>query len=911
MNYFALRCAIRWCIVFLCVSLLATRTDVMAQESYTISWSVDGKIVNTSQISYGDALGDNLLELEGEVCAGKSFYGWTEIEDYMHENIAPECLNRMTIPTSDVTYYAVFAEKIEGRYWIKTDINDITSTDDVWITMEVLGSDKNYYYYALRYDNQTTQKQPSSQVQVHNNILEMTDALLILLSKHTWNIIKFDDSFKIVLKENPSLYLYCTATEVCVNNNADNDNFTIKDGYLYNKDKKKYLYVKNNNGSMYWYCDNNKNHRVALFKKCDYIFQNFTTTCNLYASLDIQIVEWKKDAIVVMYNGDPNGKVDISVDQETLIEDVELLSLIKDVAIYEITIPGLSTKPMKQLEVVIDNAIKVFDIPIIVYSENQDVPNAESVDMVILKDGVCRLREGVNYSLRNVDIYGGGKLVVETNSVLNVSSLKMRIGSVENGVYVSAYPQLLLHGSVGELTDFYVDYLTTYDRYYALSLPYEVNTKDIHYPVDIYGDNVAVDNRGSFQLQYYHGASRAETGKGWKVLEEPSEGAILQPYQGYTFWGAPKKVSVNGADKKRQLFGFHRIPIRVSGADLSAHEVSPKTISVTAYGDDDSRNNDRGWNFVGNPYLSQYIGLEDSNLQIGMLEKEMQDGRWNGEYNHVGELRYVTLTEDGQTYISQEVSQTILTPFNTYFVQVEQDGELSFVVKGDACSYTLLPKMSEEIKLGVKLLHADEVDYMGVLIAEKFTSDYEINADLSKFENQGLNLYSISDAGKHAYMAIPQSDVDSIPLGYKAVEDGLYIFRYDNSHYDIVGLENVYLIDYEENVITDLLTSDYVFDSERGVYNQRFALKVELEGEDPADVVFLEESVLHVSVNSNTLEISNLQSNSEIIVYDLMGNVVLRRMAEQRNLSMILSQGYYIVCIRHKGDSKVLKVIIT
>ena len=458
----------------------------------------------------------------------------------------------------------------------------------------------------------------------------------------------------------------------------------------------------------------------------------------------------------------------------------------------------------------------------------------------------------------------------------------MRVGSVENNEYQAAYPQVILQGRLGTVLNFYIDYLTTYDRYYALSIPYEVNTTDIHYPIDIYGENVAPDNHGSFTLQFYDGASRADIGIGWNNLVEP---ATLVPYTGYTFWGAPKKVSVNGAEKERQNFGIHRLPV-FDISIINENEVKNNVISVIAHGNEQTNDNDRGWNFLGNPYLGEYTGT-------------------------IGDIRYITQTNDGKKYFSNEVANVTLDPFNTYFVQVDKNQSIPFNIPNSLYMQSPLKDKYNEISTGILLSCDEMVDRVGVLIADRYTENYDFNADLAKFYNHDLTVYANTKSGNLSYMAIsPKTTNQSIEIGYKVLEGNQFTFRFDDSRYEAQAIDRLYLIDKELNVTTDLLQTDYSFYSDAGTYDQRFALKIELKN-TTTNLVFLEESNVNVSIDSNIFNISNLPNKSELTICDLMGNIVLHRKIENHDLSITLQQGYYLVYIRYNKVPLVFKIIIS
>jgi hypothetical protein len=477
----------------------------------------------------------------------------------------------------------------------------------------------------------------------------------------------------------------------------------------------------------------------------------------------------------------------------------------------------------------------------------------------------------------------------------------MRVGSVQEGKYVHAYPQLLLQGQLTNETNVYVDFLTTYDRYYSFSIPYTANTQDIKYPIDIYGNNVEETNTGSFQFEQYNGTKRAAEGKGWETLVEP---ANLIPYKGYTFWGAPKKVSVNNANP-RQQFGIHRIPLNMN----EIQETTNKTIPVYAYGDANTPDNDRGWNFIGTPFLAQYRGLDSENIQIGILEKEMEDGKWTGKYHRTGDLRYITQTEDGQVYTSTEVSETIFNPFNSYFVQIATEGLLSFNVNTETNPLNIPQKIEDEIKLKIELSCHDHSDQTGILIAEPYSNEYEFNADLSKFENDGLTLYSIGKHGKLAYMAINNQIATSpIHIGYKTLTLGIHTIKLAN-HYHLDNIKSVNLIDKEQNITTNLLEYDYSFTSQTGTFDQRFILQLDFHESNYTDLPAAINTKPQVYVDKQTLRITNIGHPSEIIICDLMGRILYENSILGPELITNIQEGVYLIRITSGKQTQLVKII--
>ena len=658
-----------------------------------------------------------------------------------------------------------------------------------------------------------------------------------------------------------------------------------------------------------------------------------------YTPAALQVVEWKENSIVVMYNGAPAQTASVSVNGGAA-QTTTLSAAQRDIAVYELAANGLAANPTQRLSITIGAEKVILSIPYIISGETTDLallPGstvaarqevAKVADLVVLKDAKLTADGAKSnpYKFRNVTIYGGGKLVIPSEKGFGVSSLTMRLGTVnDDGSYTNSYPQLVLNGTINT-GNINVDYLTTYDRYYALSLPYEVNTTSILYPADIYGDNLKDGgNNASFALQYYDGAARATGATGWKDFDEKVADPILTPYQGYTFWGAPRKVKVNGATEgTRQKYGIHRIPITETASDLMKGEKSldnngnvvARTIDIYAHPAD--RPNDMGWNFLGNPYLAQYGGLsaEDEDVQVGLLEHEMVDGKWTGGWKHTGNLRYVTTTTDGQNYTAVEVDKATFSPFNTFFIQATTDGALSFASASRAQSlparrYAAQQETAKEITTGILLTGNDQTDRTGLLIADNFTEEYEFNADLSKFENSGLNLYTIGKTGNLAYMAINQALAEQpIPVGYTAPAEGLYTIAFDEDRYNATDISALYLIDYDSNEKTNLLHTDYSFVTAAGTNNQRFALQVAFAPANATNIEWVGDGSVQVGVEGNTLMLNNLPNDAAVHIFDALGRLMYHAPTVPKEMQLTLPTGYYLVRIADKQHAVVIKTVI-
>ena len=643
---------------------------------------------------------------------------------------------------------------------------------------------------------------------------------------------------------------------------------------------------------------------------------------NRYTPAALQVVEWKENSVVIMYNGDPAQTASVSVNgaaaQNTTLSAEQSQ---RDIAVYELAATGLADNPTQRLSITIGAEKTILSIPYIISGEKTDLallPGstvaarqevAKVSDLVILNGATLTAdgAEGNLYKFRNVTIYGGGSLIIPAGKGFGANTLTMRVGGVENRQYKNLYPQLQLKGTLTNTSgQINLDYLTTNDFYYPLSVPYSVIIADIQYPVDIYGANVTSNNTGSFQFKYYDGAERAAGKTGWIVLNETAN-PTLEPNKGYAIWGIPKKI--NGT---RQKFGIHRLPLKEAASNMMTSEKQPHSATINVY-NGSKRDSDNGWNYLGNPYLSHYgdFTTADNVMKLGKLVWDEAQGAWLPTYT---EQRYVVFTNDCQNYTAELASTTAIPAFSAFFIQADQGGAINFTSPNVATPQSLAARRSEEetkeITTGIILSGEKHSDRTGLLIADQFTEAYEFNADLSKFDNQDMNLYTISSSGKLAFMAINEDLAkQTIPLGYSVSTDGMYTIAFDEQRYSRNDIYALYLIDYDRNETTNLLHMDYNFYSETGAHAERFALQVAFAPNTSTDVEYTQVGDVLLSREGNTIRLDNLPSDATVTVYDAVGHLIEQHTASQL-LQLTLQKGYYLLHIGNNQNSVVIDTFI-
>jgi hypothetical protein len=198
---------------------------------------------------------------------------------------------------------------------------------------------------------------------------------------------------------------------------------------------------------------------------------------------------------------------------------------------------------------------------------------------------------------------------------------------------------------------------------------------------------------------------------------------------------------------------------------------------------------------------------------------------------------------------------------------------------------------------------------------EGATNDYETRYDGQTIDgNPYLDFYSINNGYKLVIQgrAVPFSDTDIVPLGYRSTIAGNFTISIDKADGNLVN-QPVYLEDKTTNSIHDLRTGDYTFTTSTGTFDSRFVLrytnnktlkKVVIEDVEQKVLVSAKEKIIRVTstkenitevfifdvtgkllynkknIDSTELQISNLQSNQVLLVKTILdnGNVTTTKM---------------------------------
>ncbi len=591
-----------------------------------------------------------------------------------------------------------------------------------------------------------------------------------------------------------------------------------------------------------------------------------------YEPAPVQVLKWKENSVIVMYTGAEATATtqvgDNAQSAEQTLADQKLTH-----GIYELTSDqALTTNAGGTLRLYFGaNARVELEIPLIISGEVTASANAH--DVVILENSKLTA-VATKYSYKDVYVYGGAKLAIPDGTELGVNNIILRAGAVatngagQEATYQYIYPQVELKGTLtSSVQNIRYEYVTDYDHWYHLVLPFDGSLTSIHYPTEYYGDQVKLDNTGSWQIKRYAGEIRA-TGNydAWKDIE--TEGATSTTAgQGYIFWGAPKKITAN--DKyDRPTWGIQRITMLsdVSETISKAKDAENANKTISGLGsyknvaNNSGADNDQGWNLIGNPYMVNLTELNSQSLQIGQLIHETDaSGNWTGkwQWDNTSEqtgLRYVTIPSDHfETYEAKPM--TWFTEGNpmiagrSFFVQIAGDAtDLVFdVTKKAALVPALLAENNDkpvDIETGIVLSNETLQDEVNFWIKAGKTNDYEYNADYPKTPNNNqFNIYGVHTNGDLSWVATgPEYAAESMPIGYQVPAAGTYMLSLTET-YDSNYLEALYVTDHEMSpeVTTDLMITSYEFSvNQAETNNKRFTVAIKLKNGDNNDATGLD-----------------------------------------------------------------------
>ncbi|WP_264531644.1 T9SS sorting signal type C domain-containing protein [Flavobacterium sp. N502540] len=159
---------------------------------------------------------------------------------------------------------------------------------------------------------------------------------------------------------------------------------------------------------------------------------------------------------------------------------------------------------------------------------------------------------------------------------------------------------------------------------------------------------------------------------------------------------------------------------------------------------------------------------------------------------------------------------------------------------------------------------------------EGATNDYDSNYDGLTFDaNQYIDFYSISNGNKYVIQgrALPFTDSDSVPLGYRTAVAGDFTIAIDEVDGKMLN-QKIYVEDKAVGIIHDLTQSNFTFKTEAGSFTERLVLRYTDKTLGVDDFGNAKEGI-SVSIKDKVIAVQSFQENiKEVRVYDVLGKML-------------------------------------
>ena len=529
--------------------------------------------------------------------------------------------------------------------------------------------------------------------------------------------------------------------------------------------------------------------------------------------------------------------------------------------------------------------------------------------------------------VNNVMIYEGASLEIPSGANYNytINSLSLRRkGDIVASAKVEEGGKLHLPASA--TAPIYLDMRIDANNWHWFTLPYNCNIADVTWV-----DGTPAQYNKDWFIMYYDGNSRANEQSiyenHWKVYN----GTTIEAGKGYI-------VGIQG-DITHPNHTFElRFPM---ATEVLTNEHTDKTVAVNAWGVKmEITPNKKGWNLVGNPYLDYYKTSENISFKGLSLLKYTGIDPVTGDrlYDDSGNVPFLVTPVDGGWYEYKQdlASEVNMMPFTAYFVQVGDTANASHTdgmelqaefVSDNRGRMSLIRRTPQEVNgeqepviVRVEVANAKgESDKTTLIIDDRFTNEYEMNADFFKWFGDYYRrytkpvLYSMgADHGKRAFNALSeQLAAQPVALGMFAAQAGDYTFSLTRKRCDLSRVEEVWLYDATTATYTNLMQQDYTFTTAKTEGEGRFYLSVKMRQNAPTDITDIYGGNIVASAKDGQIIVGGLTDNTQLWIYDATGKLL--HTEQTTNFQHVYEApvaGTYFVRTQGAGQAQTIKVLV-
>ena len=278
-----------------------------------------------------------------------------------------------------------------------------------------------------------------------------------------------------------------------------------------------------------------------------------------------------------------------------------------------------------------------------------------------------------------------------------------------------------------------------------------------------------------------------------------------------------------------------------------------------------------GWNLIGSPF---YQTIKEGTL-----------------------TNFVTIPKtDGKTYTQCQYSDALknglITPFCSFFVQLAENSAPTITTQ--SVNNTPSSNYKSEI-ITISITNStNKSDHTTIINNNDCTAEYEIGSDLKKWIGYAdiPQIYTLENEIPLAYNSQKINHSTILSLGVYSPTEDEYTFTANKNY------SNVYLIDKQNDITTNLAQSNYTTYLSQGIHNNRFEISFP---KSTSTNLNIHNTKIEYFTQNGTIYITNLPQNAIIYVYDCNGKMIDKTVFDHYALP---AKGLYHIIIM-ENDTKI------
>ncbi|PXY44567.1 PKD-like domain-containing protein [Flavobacterium hydrophilum] len=172
---------------------------------------------------------------------------------------------------------------------------------------------------------------------------------------------------------------------------------------------------------------------------------------------------------------------------------------------------------------------------------------------------------------------------------------------------------------------------------------------------------------------------------------------------------------------------------------------------------------------------------------------------------------------------------------------------------------------------------------------EGATNSYDKSFDGLTFDgNSYADFYSVNEASNMTIQgrALPFSDADVVPLGYRSTIAGDFTIAIDQADGNL-ATQRIYLEDKQTGTINELTAKNYTFKTKAGTFNNRFVLRYTNKTLGTGDFETVDDAVWVLAQNKTVTVNSTTENIDKVFIYDISGKQLYKKV-DVGNLQLII-----------------------